>query len=69
MKVIVAGDYKNTILLNTDKATALMIDTDDGEPAVIIRILPKGNGYLRLFKGEDADFDEQARQLGLTNVK
>ena len=69
MKVLVAGDYKNPILLNTDKATALLIETDDGKPAVIIRILPNGNGYLRLFKGEDKDFDEQARQLGLNNIK
>ena len=69
MKVVVAGDYKTPILLNTEKATALLIDTEDGQPAVIIRILPNGSGYLRLFKGEDKDFDEQARQLGLTNIK
>lgn len=69
MKVIVAGDFKNPILLDTDKATALLIDTEDGQPAVIIRILPSGNGFLRLFKGEDKDFDEQARQLGFTDIK
>jgi hypothetical protein len=65
MKLVVAGDIKNPILLDTDKATALLIDTDDGQPAVIIRILPNGNGYLRLFKGEDTNFDEQAKALGL----
>lgn len=69
MRVVVAGDYKTPILLNSDKVTALLIETDDGAPAVIIRILPNGNGYLRLFKGEDENFDEQARQLGLNNIK
>ncbi len=69
MRIVVAGDYKTPILLDTDKATALLIDTDDGQPAVIIKILPNGNGYLRLYKGEDKDFDDQARQLGLKNVK
>ena len=69
MRVVVAGDFKTPILLDTEKATALFIDTEDGQPATIIRILPNGNGYLRLFKGEDQDFDEQARQLGLTNLK
>lgn len=69
MKVTVAGDFRNPILLSTDKATALLIDTEDGNPAVIIRILPNQNGYIRLFKGEDADFDDQARQFGLDGVK
>lgn len=65
MKVVVAGDIKNPVLLNTDKATALLIETDDGQPAVIIRMLPNGSGYLRLFKGEDKNFDETAKSLGL----
>ena len=65
MKVIVAGDSKNPILLDTKNATALLIDTEDGAPAVIIKMLPNGSGYLRLFKGEDTNFDEQARELGL----
>jgi len=65
MKVIVAGDIKNPVLLNTDKATALIIDTDDGQPAVIIRMLPNGSGYMRLFKGEDTNFEETAKALGL----
>lgn len=65
MKVVVAGDIKNPILLNSNEATALLIETDDGQPAVIIRLLPNGAGYLRLFKGEDKNFDVQARELGL----
>ena len=65
MKVTVAGDIKNPILLTTDKATALLIETDDGQPSVIIRMLPNGSGYMRLFKGEDTNFDETAKSLGL----
>ncbi len=65
MRVIVAGDYKNPILLNTTEATALLIETDDGQPAVILRMLPNGHGFIRLFKGEDKNFDETAKQLGL----
>ena len=69
MRVIVAGDLKTPLLLNTEKATALLIETDDGSPAVILKLLPNKQGYLRLYKGEDKDFDEQARQLGLTKLK
>ena len=65
MKVIVAGDFKNPILLNTKEATALLIETDDGQPSVIIRMLPNGQGYIRLFQGEDANFDDTVKQLGL----
>lgn len=67
MRVIVAGDYKNPILLNTKEATALLIETDDGQPAVILRMLPNGHGYIRLYKGEDEGFDQTAKELGLTN--
>jgi len=66
MRVTVAGDFKSPILLNTKDATALLIDTEDGNPAVIIRLLPNKQGYIRLFKGEDTDFDDVAKQLGLT---
>lgn len=66
MRVIVAGDYKNPVLLNTKEATALLIETNDGQPAVILRMLPNGQGFIRLFKGEDSNFDETAKQLGLT---
>ena len=65
MKVTVAGDYRKPLLLSTNEATALLVETDDGQPAVILRMLPNGNGYIRLFKGEDANFDETAIQLGL----
>ena len=65
MRVSVAGDFKNPLLLNTTEATALLIETDDGQPSVIIRLLPNGRGYIRLFKGEDKNFDEAAKQLGL----
>lgn len=65
MRVIVAGDLKHPILLNTKEATGLLIETDDGQPAVILRMLPDGKGYIRLFKGEDPNFDDIARQLGL----
>ena len=65
MRVIVAGNFKNPILLNTNEATALLVETDDGSPAMILRMLPNGQGYIRLFKGEDQKFDETARQLGL----
>lgn len=64
MRVIVAGDIRvDAILLNTDKATAVFIETDDGEPAIIISMLPGGNGYMRLTRGEDPEFESLARQL------
>lgn len=65
MRVTVAGDYKEGVLLDTKTATAVLIDFDDGTPAVIIRMLPNGKGYVRMYKGEDKNFDEQARQLNL----
>jgi len=65
MRVIVGGDIKNPVLLNTNKATSLIIETEDGRPAVIFKMLEDGNGFLRLTKGEDDNFDEIARQLGL----
>lgn len=65
MRVTVAGDFKSPILLDTKEATAVLMEFDDGQPAVIIRILPNQKGYVRLYRGEDPNFDEQARQLGL----
>lgn len=65
MRVLVAGDYKTGVLLDTQAATAVLIETNDGKPAMILRLLPDGSGYIRLVKGEDKNFDEQARQLGL----
>jgi hypothetical protein len=65
MRIIVAGDYKNPILLDTSKFTAVLIQTDDGEPTVIYKMTPDGKGFLRLTKGEDKFFEEHARQLNL----
>ncbi len=65
MRVIVAGNLKNPVLLDTDEATSLLIETDDGRPSMLIQMLPNGKGYLRLQRGEDKNFDEVARQLGL----
>ncbi len=67
MNVIVAGGLENPILLNTKKATALLIETEDGAPAMLIQMLPDGNGFIRITKGEDKNFDQIARELGLTN--
>jgi hypothetical protein len=69
MRVVVAGDFKTPVLLNTNEATAVLIETDDGQPAVILRMLPNGKGFIRLFKGEDEKFDDTARQLGLKPIK
>lgn len=69
MRVVVAGNYKSPIILDTKDATAVLVEYDDGSPAMILRMLPNKQGYLRLFKGEDKDFDDQARQLGLVSVK
>ncbi len=65
MRVIVAGDYKHPILLETKEATAILIETDDGQPNVIFKLLPDGKGWIRLTKGEDKNFADVARQLGL----
>ena len=65
MRVIVSGGIKNPILLNTKDATGLLVETDDESPAFILKMLPNGKGYLRLQKGEDANFNDTARQLGL----
>jgi len=65
MRVIVAGDYKNPILLSSNKATAVLIETDDGRPTVIFKMLPDGKGWIRLTQGEDKNFGDVARQLGL----
>lgn len=63
MKVIVAGDIKQPLLLNTKKATAVLIETDDGRPTVIFKLSAKG--WVRLTKGEDPNFDDEARRLEL----
>ena len=65
MRVLVAGDYRNPILLDSKEATAILIDTDDGKPTVIFQFLSDGKGWLRLTKGEDKNFDIVAKELGL----
>jgi hypothetical protein len=44
MRVIVAGGMDKPILLDTKKATAILISTDDGKPNVIFKILKDGRG-------------------------
>jgi hypothetical protein len=65
MKVVVTGDFREPVLLDTDKATGILIYTDDGNPNVIYRIIAEGKGWIRYTKGEDANFNEIARSLGL----
>jgi hypothetical protein len=65
MKVVVTGDFREPTLLNTDKATGVLIYSDDGRPNVIFRMIGNGKGWIRYTKGEDANFDEIAQSLGL----
>ena len=65
MKVIVTGDFRTPTLLETDKATGILIFSDDGRPNVIYRIIGEGKGWIRYTKGEDSNFDEIAEALGL----
>ena len=65
MKVVVTGDFREPVLLDTNKATGILIYTDDGSPNVIYRIIADGKGWIRYTKGEDENFNEIARSLGL----
>lgn len=65
MRVVVAGNFNKPLLLSTTEATAVLIETNDGKPSVIFKMLPDGNGWIRLTKGEDKNFFEMATQLGL----
>lgn len=65
MRVIVAGGIKRPILLSTTEATAIMIETEAGQPTFLFQMSEDGNGYIRLQKGEDPNFDQVAKQLGL----
>jgi hypothetical protein len=65
MKVVVVGDFREPVLLDTDKATGLLICSDDGSPNVVYRIVANGKGWIRYTKGEDAEFEHIARSLGL----
>jgi hypothetical protein len=65
MRVVVVGDFREPVLLSTDKATALLIYSDDGKPNVIYRMIAEGKGWVRYTKGEDTNFEDVARALGL----
>jgi hypothetical protein len=65
MRVVVTGDFRQPVLLDTNKATGLLIYSDDGRPNTIFRMIGDGKGWIRYIKGEDQDFDEIARSLGL----
>ena len=67
MRVVVGGSIKQPILLDTKEATAILIETDDGKPTVLFKMIKDGKSWLRFTKGEDAEFDEVARQLKLTS--
>jgi hypothetical protein len=65
MKVVVTGDFREPTLLSTDKATGILIYSDDGTPNVIYRMIANGKGWVRYTKGEDQNFDDIAKTLGL----
>lgn len=65
MRVVVTGDFREPVLLDTAKATGLLIYSDTGQPNVIYRIIGEGKGWIRYTKGEDPGFEEIARALGL----
>ena len=67
MRVVVTGDFREPILLDTSKATGLLIYSDDGRPNVIYRMIGDGKGWIRYTKGEDTNFNEVATALGLIN--
>ena len=65
MRIVVVGDFREPVLLSTDKATALLIYSDDGTPNVIYRMIAEGKGWVRYTKKEDSNFDDVAKALGL----
>ena len=65
MRILVAGGLKNPILLDTKEATALLITSDDGKPNVIFKIMENGKGWIRFTEGEDKNFAEVTKELGL----
>ena len=68
MRVIVLGDFREPVMLDTTKATSLMITSDDGKPNVLYRIVADGKGWIRYTQGEDKNFDDIVRQLGLSKL-
>jgi hypothetical protein len=65
MKVLVTGDFREPVLLDTDRATGILISSDEGRPNVIYRIVGEGRGWVRYTKGEDPNFEDMAKMLGL----
>lgn len=65
MRVVVTGDFREPILLDTDKATGLVVYSDEGNPNVIYRIVQNGKAWIRYTKGEDKCFEEIAASLGI----
>jgi hypothetical protein len=65
MRIIVAGGLDNPVLLDTTKATALLITDDNGSPNVVYKMMENGTSWVRYTKGEDKNFTEVARDLGL----
>ena len=66
MRVLVAGDYRHRVLLDTTKATAILIMDDNDKPNVIFKMLENGKGWVRFTEGEDPNFNSVAKELGLT---
>lgn len=69
MRVVVTGDFREPLLLDTDKATGLLIFSDEGVPNVLYRIVANGKGWVRYTKGEDPAFNDVAEALGLISKK
>lgn len=65
MRVVVSGDFREPVLLDTQKATSILIFSEDNRPNVIYRFIGEGRGWLRYTKGEDVEFDDVAKALGL----
>lgn len=65
MRVVVIGDFREPILLDTNKATGLLISSNDGKPNTIYRMISGGEGWVRYTKGEDENFEEVGKMLGL----
>jgi len=68
MRIVVAGDARKSpsILLDTKEAVGLLVETNDGKPSMILQMLPDGSGWVRYTQHEDKNFNEVAKQLGLT---
>jgi len=66
MTVIVVGDFRQPVLLETTEASGILIKSEDGKTNTIYRFIDNGKSWVRYTKGEDKNFDDVARQLGLT---